>query len=136
MFTIGPATRRNPAIQAAAARPRNWARANASPPKARAISQTHSAKPIAAAGGISSPGSLAKTVPPSQAAKAMTAATTVSRATWAATFSKAMRRRLRGEAATRSRLPRRASPASVSDRDRTDQKAAISSRTGPYFHCT
>jgi hypothetical protein len=66
----------------------------------------------------------------------MTTATTVSRATWAATFSAAMRRRLRGEAATRSRLPRRASPASEPDRARIDQKAAISSRTGPYFHCT
>lgn len=136
MFRIGPATSRNPAIQAAAARPRNWDRANASPPKARAISQTQSAKPMAAVAGTSSPGSLAKAAPPSQAAKAMTIAATVSRATWAATFSVATRRRLRGAAATRSRLPRRASLASVPDSARTDQKAAISSRTGPYFHCT
>jgi hypothetical protein len=136
LLRSGPATSRNPAIQAAAARPRNWARKKASPPKARAISQVHRARPTAARTGIWSPGSLAKAAPATQAARAMAAATTVSRATWAATFSAAMRRRPRGEAATRSRLPRRASPARVPDRARIDQKAAISSSTGPYFHCT
>ena len=51
----------------------------------------------------------------------------------AASFSSAIRRLPKGAAATNSRLPRRASPASVPDRARIDHRAAMSGKNGPYF---
>jgi len=53
---------------------------------------------------------------------------------WAASFSMAMRRLPKGAAATMSRLPRRASEASVPDRATIDHSPAMSPKNGPYFH--
>ncbi len=51
----------------------------------------------------------------------------------AESFSRAIRRLPKGTAATRSRLPRRASPASVPDRARIDHSAVPRANTAPYF---
>ena len=50
---------------------------------------------------------------------------TVMAATWAATFSRAMRRRARGVVSTISRLPRRTSAASVDESARMDHRPVI-----------
>ncbi len=111
-------------MAAAAPRPANGATAKAIDPAMRALRPRPTANPTAAAGTISSPGNLAKTTPATQAASAMTAITTASATTWPATFSSASRARERDVVATNSRLPRRASPASVPDRARIDQSPA------------
>ncbi len=53
--------------------------------------------------------------------------------TWAASFSSAIRRLPNGAAATKSRLPRRASPARVEERARIDQRPARNAKNGPYL---
>jgi hypothetical protein len=53
---------------------------------------------------------------------------------WAASFSRAIRRRVIGAAATNSRLPRRASAAKVPDRARIDHRLAISGKNVPYLY--
>ena len=53
--------------------------------------------------------------------------------TCAASFSRATRRLPNGLAATKSRLPRCASPASVPDRARIDQSPTSRAKNGPYF---
>ena len=52
---------------------------------------------------------------------------------WAASFSSAMRRLPKGAAATKSRLPRAASPARVPDSARIDQSPAPRAKRAPYF---
>ncbi len=52
---------------------------------------------------------------------------------WAASFSSAIRRFPKGEAATKSRLPRAASPARVPDSARIDQSAVLRAKVAPYF---
>ena len=123
----------NPAIPAAPARPMNGASTQATLPDASAISPTHSAYPIAADGEIASPGSVPKAVPASHAASARTAIAAVRTVTCAASFSSATRRRPNGAEATNSRLPRRASLASVPESARIDQIAAMNTMYGPYF---
>ena len=61
-------------------------------------------------------------------------ATSAMAVTCAATFSTAMRRFPSGVAATNSRLPRRASPASVPDSAKSDHNAVISPNEPPDFH--
>src|SRR5262249_59140957 len=96
----------------------------------------HSAMPDAAAGGLAPPGRLPTAAPASQEAKARTAIAPNMTVRWAASFSTARRRLLNGEAATRSRLPLRASAASVPESARIDQREAAKRKTGPYFHIT
>ncbi len=54
--------------------------------------------------------------------------------TCAASFSIAIRRFPYGAAATRSRLPRRASPASVEESARIDHIEAMNAKNGPYLY--
>ncbi len=49
-------------------------------------------------------------------------------------FSSAIRRRVIAVAATNSRLPRRASAASVADSARIAQRLAISGKNAPYLY--
>ena len=56
--------------------------------------------------------------------------------TCAASFSSATLRFPRGAAATKSRLPRLASPASVEESARIDQSPAPRAKNGPYFQLT
>ena len=66
-------------------------------------------------------------------ATAMISIASHSRVRCAASFSSAMRRLPNGAAATKSRLPRRASPASVPDRARIDHTAVPRAKIVPYL---
>ena len=142
--TSGPPTSRplvnhrtaidRPAIAAEPARPRSGDRANASPPKNRAMHPVHRAKPAEDSGGIvspreASPNTIELTVVP----MARTTMASASIVTWAATFSSAIRRLPNGAAATMSRLPRRASPASVAESAKIDHRAVPMAKIAPYL---
>jgi hypothetical protein len=123
-----------PATPAALARPTTGAMAKATLPEARPMSPTQSAKPMAAETGISSPSSATpKTAEATRVAMARKIIDTAMAVTWAASFSRAMRRLPSGATATMSRLPRLASPASVPDKARIDQRPARNAKNGPYL---
>ena len=123
-----------PAIPAAAPRPTNGARANATAPEASATRPTHRANPMAFTGGISSPGSVPKRAPAIQAVTATMTITMSIPVRCANSFSIAIRRSPRGVTATSSMLPRRDSAASVDDRARIDQMAATRPSDAAVFH--
>src|SRR5262249_46867396 len=123
-------------MPAATARPRNGPSANALDPDASATRPAHSEKPKAAAGAIASPGCVAKRAPASQEATARTVIAPVITVRWAASFSIAIRRRPKGAAATRSRLPRLASAARVPESATIGHRLATETKTGPHFHIT
>ena len=123
-----------PATPAEPARPRIGARTQAIPPKKRAMNPIHSAKPVADSAEIWSPSAAS----PKVLALTVVMTATMTRASasmvrWAASFSIAIRRLPYGAAATRSRLPLAASPASVPDRARIDQRAPTWAKSAPYF---
>ena len=122
-----------PAIPAAAPRPTNGARAQATAPDASATRPTHSANPIAMSGGISSPGRVPNAAPASQVVTATTTTTMSIPVRCANSFSTAIRRRPSGVTATSSMLPRRDSAASVDDRARIDQMAVTRPSDAPVF---
>ena len=122
-----------PAMPAAAPRPTSGASANATEPEASATRPTQAAYPIAADHGISSPGSVAKAAPASHAQTAVTATMRPRTVRFAASFSRAMRRIPSGVTATSSRLPRRASEASVPDNARMDQRLTNRPSEAPVF---
>ena len=120
-----------PATAAEPARPRSGARANASPPKHIAMNPHNRANPIAPTGGIWSPSAASpKAFELTKIMIATKAIASHSIVRWAATFSRAIRRLPKGPAATKSRLPRRVSPASVPDSARIDQSAVPSVKIG------
>jgi hypothetical protein len=124
----------SPATPAAPERPRTGPNANASPPKNRAIAPTHRAKPSADSGGIWSP----RAASPKAFELTVVATLRITRAMasivrWAASFSSAIRRLPNGVTATKSRLPRLASLASVEDRARIDHNAVPRAKIAPYF---
>ena len=119
---------------AAPPRPRIGARARARPPKHRAVKPIRRTKPTASTGEIWSP----RLASPNavELTTSITAVKASARPTivrWAASFSSAMRRLPKGAAATKSRLPRAASPASVPDRARIDHRAVPRMNSDPYF---
>ncbi len=123
-----------PATPAAPERPRSGARAKARPPKNRAMKPTHRAKPTEERGGIGSPSDAS----PYRFELTVVANARMTRARasivrCAASFSSAILRLPNGAAATKSRLPRRASPASVDERARIDQSAVPRAKMAPYF---
>ncbi len=122
-----------PAIPAAAPRPTTCARAKARPPDASAISPIQRANPIAAWGEISSPGRVWNAAPVIHAMRAVTATTIAIPVRCADTFSTAIRRMPSGVVAMNSRLPRRASEASVPAIANTDHSATISASEAPVF---
>ena len=115
-------------------RPKNGARAKATAPEARATTPTQRAKPMAEAGEICIAGQRRErgAADPGRAGHGR-------RRRWPSRSGgrPASRRRSgasrAGVAATNSRLPRRASAASVPDRARTDQRAAMSPSDAPVF---
>ena len=120
-------------MPAADPRPTKGASANASDPATNAVSHSHAANPNAAWTGISSPGSVPK-VPAAAVATNTNTIASVSITTWPATFSIAIRRRVTGEAARISMLPRRNSMASVADRARIDHSAVTRGKNPPYLY--
>ena len=127
-------TMTRPATPAAPERPRSGARANARPPKNRAMKPTHRAKPTDESGGIGSPSAASpNSFELTVVATARIAIASPSIVRWAASFSSAIRRLPNGAAATKSRLPRRASPARVEDRARIDHSAVPRAKMAPYF---
>ena len=107
-------SRTAPATPAALPRPTIGARANATLPETRPMRPTHRANPTAPASGISSPSSgMPKTDEATRVATTRNTIESATAVTWAASFSSAIRRLPNGAAATKSRLPRRASPARV-----------------------
>ena len=95
---------------------------------------THRAKPSADKGAIwspraASPNAFELTV----VATARITIANPSMVRCAASFSRAIRRLPNGAAATKSRLPRLASPASVEERARIDQSAVPRAKMAPYF---
>ena len=126
-----------PATPAEPARPRSGARAKARPPKNIAVRPIQAAKPAAESSGIASPSAASpKRFELSVVMSARTTIASQSRVRWAASFSRAMRRFPNGAAATKSRLPRRASPASVPDRAMIDQMAVPSTKIALYLNVT
>ena len=92
---------------------------------------THRAKPTDDRSGIGSPSAaLPNAFELIVVATARIAIASPSIVRWAASFSRAIRRLPNGAAATRSRLPRRASPASVDDSARIDQSAVPRANDG------
>src|ERR1035437_3315033 len=123
-----------PATPPARARPRSGARASARPPKHMAIRPAQRAKPMELPSEIWSPSAeLPNTFELTKVMIATKAIASQSTVRWAASFSSAIRRFPNGEAATRSRLPRAASPASVPDSARIDQRAVPRANMAPYF---
>ena len=123
-----------PATAAEPARPRSGARASASPPKHMAMKPAQRAKPIAPLNGIVSPSAaLPNAFELTKTMIATMAIASQSIVRWAASFSSAIRRFPKGAAATKSRLPRAASPARVPDRARIDQSAVPRPNRAPYF---
>ena len=124
-----------PATPAAPARPRTGARAKARPPKKRAMKPTQSAKPKADSGGIWSPSAASPNSVRADAwwrrrgsaspGRASSGARPASRARSGACRT--------ASTATKSRLPRPASPASVPDSARIDHSAVPRAKTAPYF---
>jgi hypothetical protein len=136
-FTDQSTAKAMPAMPAAPARPSNGARANASPPKNSAMNPSHSAKPMADSGEIGSPRAASPYVfELTTSITAMNASASVTVVRCAASFSRAIRRLPNGVAATMSRLPLPASPASVDDSPRIDQIASASANVRPYFQVT
>ncbi len=95
---------------------------------------THRAKPTEDVSGIGSP----RAASPNSVELAVVTTARIAMASqsivrWAASFSSAIRRLPNGAAATKSRLPRRASPARVEERARIDQSAVPRAKTAPYF---
>ena len=76
---------------------------------------------------------MANADPATHAQRAVTRTTIAIPVRWAATFSTAIRRMPSGVVATNSRLPRRASDASVPDIANTDHRATISAIDAPDF---
>ncbi len=81
-----------------------------------------------------SPGSCPKSVVPSQVARARMRTTPAIAVRCAASFSSATRRLPKGVAATRSRLPRRASVASVPESARIDHIPVRMGKKKPYLN--
>ena len=90
---------------------------------------------MAESGGIGSPRAASpKREELTVVARARMAIARPSIVTWAASFSSAIRRLPKGDTATKSRLPRRASPASVEDSARIDHSAVPSAKIAPYLN--
>ncbi len=122
------------ATPAEPARPSSGESANASPPKKTAVKPTHRANPNDDASGIWSPSAASpKTFELTVRAMARITIASARRVRCAASFSSAMRRLPNGVTATKSRLPRRASPASVDDRAKIDQSVTPSAKIAPYL---
>ncbi len=83
---------------------------------------------------ISSPGSVANELPANAIEMKATRIASPSMRTWPDSFSSATRRRDRPVAATNSRLPRCASPASVPDSATIDQRLTTSGKKTPYLY--
>ena len=95
---------------------------------------THKAKPMAFNGGMGSP----RAASPNRfeltvVAIARMAIARNSMVRWAASFSSATRRLPNGVTATKSRLPRLASLASVDDSARIDHRPVPRAKIAPYF---
>ena len=132
---IQPANSSPPLIAAPAPRPTTWDSANARPPTPAPSRRSTPRTRRARSSGIASPGRLPNAAPATHVAAASATSTTAINVRCAATFSPASRRRPMGVTARTSRLPRRASPASVPDSARMLQSAAIQTKNAPYFHC-
>ncbi len=126
-----------PAIPADPARPSNGERASARPPKRTARKPTQRAKPAEDSSEIESPSEASpKTFELNVSMTVRTSIASASSVRCAPTFSSAMRRLPNGAAATKSRLPRRASPARVPERAKTDHRAVPSAKIAPYLKVT
>jgi hypothetical protein len=102
-----------------------------------AMKPTQRAKPAEDSSGIWSPRAASpKTFELNVVMRARTTIASQSRVRWAASFSRAMRRLPNGAAATKSRLPRRASPARVPDRAMIDQIAVPRAKIALYLKVT
>ena len=98
------------------------------------MNPVHRAKPAEDSGGIVSPREASpNTVELTVVPMARTTMASASIVTWAASFSSAIRRLPNGAAATMSRLPRRASPASVPDSAKIDHRAVPRAKIAPYL---
>ncbi len=98
------------------------------------MNPTHSAKPSAESGGIWSPSAASpKAFELIVVARVRITSAIASIVRCAASFSSATRRLPNGVTATKSRLPRLASPARVDDRARIDHRAVPSAKMAPYF---
>ncbi len=121
-------------IPAAPPRPSSGASANASPPKNRASAPTHAAKPTDSSSEIWSPMATSPNafeLTTSMTARIASASPTMVRC--AASFSRAIRRLPNGDEATKSRLPRADSPASVPVSAMTDHRAVPTANSAPYL---
>ena len=122
------------ATPAEPARPSTGARRKASPPNAIAIAPIQRPNPSPDTSEMWSPSaSSPNTIEPVVAATARIAIESQSRVRCPASFSRAIRCLPRGVVATMSRLPRRASEASVDDRAMIDHRAVPITKMAPYF---